>query len=530
MFKRINIICLLVLSLILSLASITQAQTIAGTTTQEETLLGRSIISGYYAIYSNDNGATYKAEEIPGNPIAVTLGQSKSVQQPFGAPIDLKNVKELTHINIKGPGEVTDEFFTKNGTNHIWNPVVNNKDDFDFYYTKHIPDGFNLTGTGDLATGKVDVQWGFNINKLPPDLSSVAVDVTAASGLGSYYVDTWSKTPFATASKAWLWTLPVVIEWYGIPNELPNLMVAEFESGVTGQAEPGQKYTATVNFSNQSGQTLTNIPVAAYNNGWEATLKDKNGNELPRVDFLYRIDLGPFETITCTFYFTALEGGNTLEAVIDTAPLPATVNETTKDDNKADITVDVKAVTPPPAGDGTLKVTAVNQSKSKARPVGTARWTDWVTIKLDVPAPTPPKGTLKSWSITSATLTYPKKHPEFTFGTPYPPQGTRTVNMSTGGHSSTVTIKEDWGMDGANIYSVIEETLMASKPKNYAISANYNINYTYEYQVRHRSCSGSGENRSCRTWYETKTGSGSTSGSASGTILVNGTGVDSQST
>lgn len=185
-------------------------------------------------------------------------------------------------------------------------------------------------------------------------------------------------------------------------------------------------------------------------------------------------------------------------------------------DNRDSITINLAAARPQGGGDLTLTPNP-------------ARWWEMVTATLKPPAPTPPKGTLTSWSITSAKLTYPKKHPDWTFGHPLDPVGTVTVNMSTGGHASTVEFRQDWSNYGSNVYDIIEQRLIPG-PTDYPITATYKIQYEYEYTIRHRDVdywtdSDGNRHRDVDIWYETKTGSGTDTGTASAVLTVNGTSV-----
>jgi len=181
------------------------------------------------------------------------------------------------------------------------------------------------------------------------------------------------------------------------------------------------------------------------------------------------------------------------------------LDESSWADNKDNVTIAVAVA--PPQGSANLILTP-----------NPAKWWEMVTATLKPSAPSPPKGTLTSWSITSTKLTYPKKHPEWTFGHPLDPVGTITTNMSTGGHTSTVEFREDWSNYGADVYDVIDGRHILS-PTYYPISVEYKINYTYKYKVR--KATGSGENRRWRT--VTRTRSDTESGSASAQILVDGT-------
>ncbi|MGB9825539.1 MAG: hypothetical protein ACPLRU_02590 [Desulfofundulus sp.] len=168
-----------------------------------------------------------------------------------------------------------------------------------------------------------------------------------------------------------------------------------------------------------------------------------------------------------------------------------------------------------PSGPGSLTFRAVSQDRRVTRPAGTAKWTDWVTATLRPPEPKPPKGWVTWWKVTSASLTYPKKNPEFTFGTPYPPVGTVTVRMKPDGHEAKVEFQEDWGMDGARIWSILERKMMAEKPKEYTLTARYTVEYGY--------CWTECDKDGCWTECATATASGTVSGN----LLVNGTGVNS---
>lgn len=178
-------------------------------------------------------------------------------------------------------------------------------------------------------------------------------------------------------------------------------------------------------------------------------------------------------------------------------------------------------------GNGTLILQAISQDGQTTRSAGTAKWTDNVTATLKVPEPVPPRGTLDWWQVQSANLLVPQKNPNFTFGTPYDPNSTdnKTIAMTPSGQATpdnpsgtqaTGNFPEDWSMDGANVFSVIENQNMAVSPKNFPITANYTIYYQYHYTV----CDPDG----C----ETITATGTENGSAGANLLVNGSGVNSR--
>ncbi|MBO8128239.1 MAG: PQQ-binding-like beta-propeller repeat protein [Peptococcaceae bacterium] len=322
-----------------------------------------------------------------------------------------------------------------------------------------------------------------------------------------------------------------------IPMDAVNLVAVSIDPG-TDEAKPGQRYRGTVTFANDADVPVTNVPVAFYNNEYRGCLTDDSGNKISRVDF------PALSERTYNFEWQAPPSGTvTLKGVIDTPPLPDDYAETDETDNICE--AEAPVIGAPVKSSGTLTFHAINQAGHKGlgpvkhRPVNEAKWTDWVTAILKPKAPTPPKGTLVSWEITSAKLTYPKKHPCFTFGSPWPPQGTRTINMTPKGHTAVAEFEEDWSLNGAPIYarwidcdgSFIDEGPIPG-PTPYTITAQYTIKYTYQYQVKHRDCDtvcdAEGNcHRDCDTWYETVTKTGTTSGTASQDLLVTGTGVGS---
>ncbi|MFZ5634723.1 MAG: Athe_2463 domain-containing protein [Bacillota bacterium] len=64
-----------------------------------------------------------------------------------------------------------------------------------------------------------------------------------------------------------------------------NLVALRMHSGVEGEAEPGVRYTAAVDFQNQSDNPLTGVPVGAFHREWRAVLKDDSGNPVEYTGF-----------------------------------------------------------------------------------------------------------------------------------------------------------------------------------------------------------------------------------------------------
>lgn len=218
------------------------------------------------------------------------------------------------------------------------------------------------------------------------------------------------------------------------------------------------------------------------------------------------------------FHIFPEEGEYTLTLIVTDGVGRQTKNEIT-------VTVEpgeeiIEEEDPDEGGSDGLTFQAVDQLREDKRPANTAKWTDWVTATLKAKKPSPPKGSITSWSVTSAKLTYPKKAEKFTFGHPLPPEGTVTVDMNPSGHGATVEFMEDWSMNGAFIYDSLAGK-MVDGPTKYQITASYTVDYTYKWKTSHRGSDG-------KKHTTTHTGSGTDSGTVSGNLLVNGTGVNSR--
>lgn len=327
-----------------------------------------------------------------------------------------------------------------------------------------------------------------------------------------------------------------------VPTDAANLVALRIDPGVSGEAEPGARYTATVDFQNQSDQALTDVPVGGFHREFRAVLKDAAGNPVEYASF------APGEIKTFYFSWTAPEelSETVLIAAVDADPVEDRYAETNEDDNTVEVTVPIQEIAFDP-GEGDLTFQAWSWAgedlygewqESRPRVLNTAKMTDNVVATLHVPSPKPPKGKLLSWSITSASLAYPSRNPDFSFGNPVEPINgdVVTIGMNAGGHTATAEFEEDWSLDGFNqgseapgIYNMMTGELMAAEEKPYRITADWTVEYTYEHQIPHRSCktkkrSDGSTYRSCHTWYETVRKTGAASGTAAGSLLVNGAG------
>ncbi len=313
---------------------------------------------------------------------------------------------------------------------------------------------------------------------------------------------------FSKMAEGWNYWVPYIVEIYGKPKKpAPDMYVKILDPG-TSEVIPGNAYNGTVVFGLASDyQTPVQGTLTLTNNGYP----------VPGVDG-QTVTFYPGEEKSFNFVFHGDAGGCKLVAKIH--PVDPSADRDWSNNSKE---VYVPARQQPKAGPGELTFQAYSQEgpdiygnivPSMPREPNTAKWTDTVKATLRPPAPVPPRGTLDWWKITSAKLTYPKKHPEFTFGHPLEPVGTVTIDMTPNGHEATAEFREDWSLNGAPIYDVLEDRMVPG-PTEYTITAEYEILYQYHYT----ECDEDG----CWTVTETAT----ESGNASGQLLVNGTGVNS---
>lgn len=301
----------------------------------------------------------------------------------------------------------------------------------------------------------------------------------------------------------------------------PDLYVKSLNPG-TSEVEQGRKYAATVVYG------LKNTVSGPVQAKLELT---HNGYSVSGVDGQL-VTFSPGEEKSFGFNFT----GQAQDSVLIAKIRPMEGDDADWSNNSKQVVVPLKKEDGAPDQPGSLTFQAVSQTRSKARPAGTAKWTDWVTATLRPPTPDPPRSDawIEDWWIESASLAYPKKNPNFTIGCPYPPSGTRTVSMKVvDKHTAKVEFREDWALDGAPVYCLLEGRLMAEEPKYYTITARYTVGYVYAWLERRTGsytvCDSKGKcTTHSYTYYVKRTAQGSDSGTVTGRLLVNGTGVDSR--
>ncbi len=163
------------------------------------------------------------------------------------------------------------------------------------------------------------------------------------------------------------------------------------------------------------------------------------------------------------------------------------------------------------------------------RPPGTAKYADVVKAVLRIYQPELPKSLQKLgavidwWRVDGATVSYPKRAPDFTFSHFVDPVGTVTVNMNylggqiedAGPVEATAEFEEDWSVAGAPIHDMLTDR-DAPPPTEYPITAAYKTTVHYHYYV-----SEEGDSKPTRV-----DGEISVNGNVTANLLVNGTGIN----
>lgn len=440
--------------------------------------------AGYFDVWKHTNGTWQDNDNKPGPD---KPGQRKTILTTVTCPQFFKEKYKLTRVEVKlFP---TESQYNKSPRAQ-WQPWEDFKEGILQYLPADLTESSIKKSSEDLSRGIVTIQHTFTLSPKTLDLKSPAI---------RNFLN-MSEKEFNDMAEGWRWYYPFTVIWYGVPDAAPDLYVKTLDPG-TDEVKQGKRYNGSVTFGLKPDYPK---PVRAK------LILTHNGYPVYPINGQI-ITFQPGEEKSFNFSFTGQDSDSRIEAKIK----PVDISDDSNWENNTKW-VEIPMFREPQPVSGSLTFQAVSQDRSITRPVNTAKWTDWVTATLKPSAPEPPRGTLDWWKITSARLTYPKKNPNFTFGTPYGPIGTRTINMNAHGHTATVEFQEDWAMDGAKIYSILEKKMMAEKPKYYTITAEYTIKYQYSWI----ECDEDG------CWTETRVAT--TSGVATGQLLVNGTGVDSR--
>lgn len=215
----------------------------------QEELIGRNVISGYYAIWNYpDQPDRYQAVPTGSTQLGnLSLGQSVPSHYadfvcPFvGKSKDYQNIR----VEVKSPLGISQQDYDKSA---IWNPSID-YDAFKEKYLRVMPQGFNVSMVSSATQYQnVRVKWDLTLGSLLD-----VVDIKKEPDLLSYYAPSWGSNPpsgFANATKAYLWTLPVMIEWYGIPKGKHDLQFTDAAPQLVGGIEVGKTVNGNIGIKN----------------------------------------------------------------------------------------------------------------------------------------------------------------------------------------------------------------------------------------------------------------------------------------
>ncbi|WP_003542100.1 hypothetical protein [Desulfotomaculum nigrificans] len=346
----------------------------------EGQLIIRSVISGYYAIYT-DGGSKWFAND--GEP--VTLNQLKTVKLSAGAPFDVSQW-DITDIKVSIPNNnsLTNDMFDSSKVDqtktYVWRDGLT-LDKFQLYYLNPTPDGLTVKDTHDLSTGKVDYEYSFYLSPVERAANVRKPDA------GYFYDPTWGDI-WASKSEAMLWTLPVVIEWYGVQKAAPP------PGGTNNPPDNNLPNNLSVKIINSPAQVYSGDPIAV-------TAEVKNTlKKYVITDFRWKVDgnvvkdYNDFDVISAQ--------GNTYTMTAPNVSKPTTITfaaevnynhtkpptESTWDDNIATCTVTVLPHPEAVSGDLNMWIEAPTAVNNSPLPKSWA-FTVWVKPPY-IPAPPPP--------------------------------------------------------------------------------------------------------------------------------------------
>ncbi|SFF97623.1 hypothetical protein SAMN05660649_00294 [Desulfotomaculum arcticum] len=493
----------------------------------QEQVIKQEVIVGYFDIWKGDNWLDTNNDGPPDEP-----GQTDKLTKPFNySASDKLDEWQITRVEVSYPFTL-DEYTTAGGRPYgpdgkLWvDPGTGQQGimswlDFQRNYLDYLPQNLSAQIVNqDLSTGSASVEWGLDL----PDPPENALDLKNPQY--RQYIG-YEPSNIGSMVEGWRWYLPAIITWYGVPKE-QEMNLAVTITSPPEEALAGEAITVTGEITSDS-----DTPITTLVQWYLGSKKVYEGN--------VTID----KTKDLHFPFT-MPDSSTLVTVQVNPGHNQPPDETTWDDNKDSVTINLSAPVPPPViqtGSG-LTFQAVSQysvvtgkpdTGNSIRQPNTARWTDTVTAYLRplkvvssvsgndaidyTIAVAPPKPDIESecgtasynqlddYSIT-ATLIYPKQNPRYTFGDPVPPKGTDQNydfkhKLPPSGSTLTTELawksqeqaavgqfKEMWAENGANVESIMHPELNSwiKSPQEYMLTASnisVTVKYTTHYNVRH---------------------------------------------
>ncbi len=370
-------------------------------------------------------------------------------------------------------------------------PGVTTAQDNGTQYTGTVTFGVKPETIDSSNSDQTDVQLAnlINLSLTASDILSAPVAVCVNSEDNYAAISTTDTTPYQPVS---------AVENCGGPGEGITL-----GSLTQGGVAPGA-YTATFTWSVPSDFTGTSMPIGAgindgYNDWDNATtdiIPDDITTNCADISEEYMIDDYTHVNVPVTGAPSGTSGSGTTGS-----------GGTGSNGNTGGGTTNTGGTTTNGSYTGELQMVAVNQTtwsttpmvtqqgqqaKKVTRATNTAEWTDQITATLNPAAPDGasyvPDGAIydsDTWSVQSATITYPLKNPAFAVGNPVDPAAgaTTSQDMTPSGQTATAQFLEEWSLDGfgVGVYDVLTNEVIAQNPSNWQITADYTLSCTVQY-------------------------------------------------
>ena len=520
---------------------------------QQGQVIFQQAICGSYMIWQDPGGQWETTSQEVDNP-GTKPGDHATMFYDYTVPDSILQNYTITGVTVTN--QITEDLYNacvNDGGGHFGLGLdahtIVGFDGFEYYFVERSPANYSVKAVlPQYDKGRVSIVTDLTLEPIGQAYNLLDYDTRELLGLTN-------NDYLRTALQGYEWMTPAVITWYGVPKQQQGQLVVTPPSA-TVQVGGTQQYTATYypnGQANGNGQDVTNQCTWTVQDGSIASISSNTGLATgnnagtTQVTATYNV---PNSTLT-------LQGNASLTVQGNQAPPP--VNDTSVNGLHFQAISQVSAITGKPDTGGNV------------RAPDTAKWTDTVTATLTplhiqnivtegsspdytttVAPPPPPSGgcepnytSIDSWSLNSATLTYPKQNPHYTFGDPRPPvgvqpdipgvpiplstwaDGTLTANMTptSDGHSLTCKFKEMWAENGTYLHDILNPSLDSwiQSPQTYILTAS-NIQVTVNYTVHtfHLVCSQDG----CTCVQDISPGSYTyTLNPISGNLLVNGTGV-----
>ncbi|GAB6179724.1 hypothetical protein JCM14036_10430 [Desulfotomaculum defluvii] len=201
---------------------------------------------------------------------------------------------------------------------HGFTKVIKNLNNYQNYYNYYL--GFEADNCNTMPTQtvmnsdySVTTQWQFDLGPMGnmSGGNKKAIDlITNNTGFNvkNYYTPTWeSAANYAEATEAYLWSLPIVITWYGTPKSKHDLQFTENKPQLSGGIVPGKTVTGSIGIKNLSSwPTISEYTKLRVYTWQEGASKPDFHNTYPvsldglsedRFNFSFQVPPKPFKLI-----------------------------------------------------------------------------------------------------------------------------------------------------------------------------------------------------------------------------------------